>query len=104
MIYVLNIGKVIPGKMAERAEFVAKELAPLFPKLGMKQVASWHTITGNVNETYSLFEYKDMADYQKNQKAAQQNKVYQRATAKNQAFLVSQTRTFLEPNAWSPMK
>ena len=104
MIYSLSTAIVVPGKMAERSQIAAKEMVPLFPKLGMKQVASWHAITGNVNETYSLYEYKDMAAYQKSLEAQRKDKDYQKASAKLNALQVSQTRTLLEPNAWSPMK
>ena len=104
MIYVLTLSEVVPGKMAERTEIAGKEMVPLFPKLGMKQVASWHSITGNVNETYSLYEYKDLAEYQKVLEARNKNKAYQAASAKLNAVQVKQTTTILEPNAWSPMK
>jgi hypothetical protein len=104
MIYLLNTTVVVPGKMAERSEVVIKEMAPLFPKLGMKQVASWHAYTGNVNETYSLYEFKDLAEYQKVVETRSKNKEYQRVNAKLNALQVSVTTTLLEPNAWSPMK
>jgi hypothetical protein len=70
----------------------------------MKQVASWHAYTGNVNETYSLYQYKDLAEYQKVVEARSKNKDFQAASAKLNAFQVGQTTTILEPNAWSPMK
>ena len=104
MIYVLSVGVVAPGKMAARSEVVEKELAPLFPKIGMKQVASWHAYTGNMNETYALYEYKDLAEYQKVREAVRKNKAYQAASAKMNAFMISMSSTILEPNAWSPMK
>jgi hypothetical protein len=104
MIYLLSVAAVIPGKMVERSEVAAKEMIPLFPKLGMKQVASWHAMTGNVNETYSLYEFKDMAEYQKSVEAQRQSSKYQMVNAKLNALQLSQTRTFLEPNTWSPIK
>jgi hypothetical protein len=104
MIYVLNITEVIPGKMADRAEFVVKEVAPLFPKWGMKQVASWHAYTGNTNETYSLYEFKDFAEYQKIVETRSKDKDYQRVNPKLNTFQVKVTTNILEPNAWSPMK
>jgi hypothetical protein len=104
MIYLLNTTVVIPGKMAERSEVVIKEMAPLFPKLGMKQVASWHAYTGNMNETFSLYEFKDLAEYQKVVETRSKNADYQKVNAKLQALQVSVTTTILEPNAWSPIK
>jgi hypothetical protein len=104
MIYLLNTTVVIPGKMAERSEVVIKEMAPLFPKLGMKQVASWHAYTGNMNETFSLYEFKDLAEYQKVVETRSKNPDYQRVNAKLNALQVSVRNIILEPNTWSPLK
>jgi len=79
-------------------------LVPLFPKMGMKLVASWHGYTGNMNETYTLFVYNDLADVQKAREAQRQNKDYQKVSAKLNALRISQTNTILEANPWSPMK
>lgn len=104
MIYGLVTNVVIPGKMAEYGEIASKELMPLYPKLGMKLVASWHAYTGNINENYSLYVFDDLAAYQKTREAQRQSNDYQKVSAKLNALRISQTRTILEPNAWSPMK
>jgi hypothetical protein len=104
MIYNSVTQDIAPGKMAEYGEISSKELIPLFAKLGMKLVASWHGYTGNVNEVYSLFVYNDLADFQKTREAQQKNVDYQRVSAKLSAIVTRQTRTLLEPNAWSPLK
>jgi hypothetical protein len=104
MIYNLVTFEIIPGKMAEYGDIVAKESVPLYPKLGMKQVAAWHAYTGNVNNTYALFAFNDLADFQKSREAQQKNKEYQRVQAKLNLIRVSSTYTILEPNSWSPMK
>ena len=104
MIYLLSDNVIVPGKMAEFHEIVSKELAPLYPKIGMKLVASWHAYTGNMNETYGLYVFNDLASYQKSVELRLQDKDYQRAAAKMNALRVGQTSTLLEPNAWSPMK
>jgi hypothetical protein len=90
--------------MAEYGEIVSKESVPLYPKLGMKQVAAWHAYTGNVNMTYALFAFNDLADFQKSREMQQQSKEYQRVQAKLNSLRLSSTYTILEPNAWSPMK
>jgi hypothetical protein len=90
--------------MAEAAEIASKELVPLYPKMGMKLVASWHGYTGNMNEMYTLFVFNDLADFQKARVAQSKDKDYQKVAAKLNALRVSQTNTILEPNAWSPMK
>lgn len=40
MIYGLTTSVLVPGKMAEYEEIMAKERVPLYLKLGMKVVAS----------------------------------------------------------------
>jgi len=104
MIYGLNNMVIVPGKMAEYGEIIAKEAVPLYPEIGMKLVASWRGYTGNMNENYSLFVFNDLAAYQKAREAQQKNKDYQKVNAKLNTLRVSQISTILEPNAWSPMK
>jgi hypothetical protein len=104
MIYSMSNSILIPGKMAEWAEIAAKELNPLFPKLGMKMVGSWHSYTGDVNSTYTLFAWDDMAAFQKARQAQSTDKDYQKVNVKLNAVRVRQISTILEPNAWSPMK
>jgi len=104
MVYLLAATLLVPGKMAESQEIIAKEAVPLYPKMGMKLVASWHGYTGNMNESYTLFVFDDLAALQKSREAQQQNKDYQRVQTKLNALRVSMTQTILEPNAWSPMK
>lgn len=103
MIYLLSTSVLVPGKMAEYGE-IAKEIVPLFPKVGMKQAASWHAYTGDVNTTYQLNVYNDLAEIEKVREAQRKNTEYQRISAKLNALRISQTYTILEPNAWSPMK
>lgn len=104
MIYNSVTQDIAPGKMAEWEEIFTKESMPIFTKLGMKLVGSWHGYTGNVNEMYLLFVYNDLSEFQKMREAQRKNADYQRVSAKLSAFVTRQTRTLLEPNAWSPMK
>jgi hypothetical protein len=104
MIYLLSTNEITPGKIAEFQDIVARELVPLYPKVGMKLVASWHSYTGNVNEAIALYAFNDMAEFQKSMEMQRQNSDYQRVSAKMNTLRVSQARTILEPNAWSPMK
>jgi len=104
MIYTSVSTEIAPGKMAEFGEIASKELMPLYGKLGMKLVASWHGYTGNVNQVYSLYAFNDLAELQKVREAQRKDADYQRVDAKLNALRVRQTRTILEPNAWSPMK
>jgi hypothetical protein len=104
MIYLLSDNVIIPGKTSEFHEIVSKELEPLYPKLGMKLVGSWHAYTGNMNEHWGLYVYDDLAAYQKVRETQRKSKAYQNVAAKLNALRISQTSTILEPNAWSPMK
>ena len=90
--------------MAEYAEIVGKEAVPIYAKLGMKLVASWHSYTGNMNESYTLFSYDDMAAYEKARVARTKSAEYQKLQARLNPLRISQTTTILEPNAWSPME
>ena len=104
MIYASSTSDIVPGKMAEYEEIVTKEMVPLFAKIGMKLAGAWHGYSGNVNEVYSLYVYNDMAEFQKVETARQKDKDYQRVSAKSNALRTRQSRTILEPYAWSPMK
>jgi hypothetical protein len=104
MIYNLVNTVIAPGKMGEYTEICDKELAPLFPKIGQKLVASWRGYTGNVNEFYTLFAFNDLANFQKAREAQDKSAEYQKVSAKLNALRISLTSTILEPNAWSPMK
>lgn len=104
MIHLLVTMDIVSGKMPEYGEIVTKELVPLYGKLGMKLVASWHGYTGNVNANYSLYVYNDLTDYQKVIALRQKDPDYKRASAKLNALRTSRMTTILEPNAWSPMK
>ena len=104
MIYNLTRVVLVPGKMPEYYAISSKELVPLQIKLGMKIAGSFHSYTGNMNESFTLFAYDDLAAYQKLREATTKDKDYQRVYAKLQPLNVSQTRIILEANPWSPMK
>ena len=104
MIYVLTTNIMVPGKMNDFYGISTKELNPLYPRLGMNQIGSFHAYTGNMNQTYSLFVYDDLAAIQKARAAQQKDKDYQIVSAKLNVFRVNLTNTILEPNPWSPMK
>lgn len=104
MIYGLSRTVVIPGKMPESLEIGVKELIPLYPKVGLKLVGSWHGYTGNMNELYSLFVFDDLRALQNSRELQRTVKEYQILNAKLNANRVSQTNTILEPNPWSPLK
>ena len=104
MIYNLSTTILIPGKMAEYYDLATKELIPLYPKIGMKAVGSFRPLTGNMNETYALYVYDDLAAFQKITVARMKDRDFQNVSAKMSALRVSQSSTLLEPNAWSPMK
>jgi hypothetical protein len=104
MIYLSAAMEVIPGKMAEYQEIITKEVVPLYTKMGMKEVGSWHSYTGNMNKSYALFVFDDLAALQKSREAQAQNKEYQKIQVRLNALRVSNVQTILEPNSWSPMK
>jgi hypothetical protein len=103
---IYNLGNVVvkPGKLAEFLEIQKNELVPVFPGAGLRLSFSFHSYTGNMNEIYQMFEYKDLADMQKVRAALNQNKDYQKVSAKMSALIMSWNTTILEPNPWSPMK
>lgn len=104
MIYQSVVSEIIPGKMAQYGEIVTKELTPIMVKLGMKLVGAWHGYTGDVNKNYSLYVFKDLAEYEKVIAARQKDADFLRVSAKLSALRTRQNYTLLEPNAWSPMK
>jgi hypothetical protein len=104
MLYYLNIVDVAPGKMAEYGEIVTKEMIPMYNKVGLKLMASWHASSGSANRVYAMFTFNDYTDYQKITQNARQDKDYLKAFARLNTVITSQRREFLEPNAWSQMK
>lgn len=104
MIYVSNASDIVPGKVAEYDAIVAKEMVPIMAKLGVNLVGAWHSYTGNVNQIYAMYAYKDMAEFQKVRAAQDKDKDYQRVSAKLTALRTRLTRTILENAPWSPMK
>ena len=104
MIYSIVDAIVIPGKWSAFSEIFDKELVPILSKNGPKLVGAFHGYTGNMNENYALLAYDDLAVMQKVGQTNRNDKDYQRVNAKLAELLVSQTRTLLEPNPWSPLK
>jgi hypothetical protein len=90
--------------MTEYYDLATKELIPLYPKIGMKAVGSFRSLTGNMNQTYALYVFDDLAAFQKITAARLKDLAFQKVSAKMSALRISQTSTLLEPNAWSPMK
>jgi hypothetical protein len=82
MIYSMSNSVVASGKLAEWQNISENELVPIFPKLGMKLVGSWHAYSGDVNSTYTLFSFDSMAAMEKAREANQKNKTYQTISAK----------------------
>ncbi len=53
------------GKLTEYHALNEKELRPLMEKHGYKQVATWQTILGNIEEVIFVAEFENMAAYHK---------------------------------------
>ena len=104
MIYTLSDLVYATGKVAEAQEIWIKEAMPLLPKVGLKVVGAWHGTTCNMDESYSIFVFNDLAQLQKSRETARQNANWHRVTAKLNALRVSVKSTILEPAAWSSMK
>jgi hypothetical protein len=104
MIYQSVTSEIVPGKIAEYNDIVAKELMPLMLKLGIKLVGAWHGYTGDVNKIYSLYVFKDLAEYQKIVTTREKDADFLRVSAKLTALRTRMNYTFLEPNDWSPTK
>jgi hypothetical protein len=97
MIYSMSNSVIASGKMAEWQKISEAELVPLFPKLGMKLVGSWHAYSGDVNSTYTLFSWDNMAAMEKAREANQKNKAYQRVSAELDNIRSNQFRILLDP-------
>jgi hypothetical protein len=98
-IYAFGQIVLIPGKMAEWTE-LSKGDVDYYAKIGNRWVGSWHGYTGNMNEIYNLFAYKDLAEMQKLRAITAQNPT----SDKHGPLMVSRQITLIEPNPWSPMK
>ena len=103
MIYILATQNVLPGKMAEY-EAASKEMAPVRKKVGMNLVGAWRGYSGNINQVFSLFAYKDLAEFQKMRETRQKDPEYMKGAAKMQTLISDSSWSFIEPVSWSPMK
>jgi hypothetical protein len=106
MIYSLHTVSVVHGKMNEYTEFVAKELIPIYQRLGIKMIGSWRTsIGGNSDECVLLFAWDSMAQMEKLQAVRNADKEWQRVLPRYQPLTTSNTiNRILEPNAYSTLK
>jgi hypothetical protein len=104
MIYAETSATLVPGKMAEYQALVSKEVLPIWAKLGIKLVGSWHTTVGNTFETVALFAYDDMAQMQKQTAARNKDKDYIAVSQKAASIMLSSVTRIMEPHPWSAMK
>jgi len=103
MIYQLTSNFLIPGKMPEYFK-LAEAIQPVYPKVGIKIVGSWHGYTGDMNVIHVLYAYDDLAAYAKARETASKTADYRNIVVRVPPLCVSQNLTLLEPNPWSPMK
>jgi hypothetical protein len=104
MIYQSVTSDIVPGKMAQYDEIVAKEMVPLMAKFGIKLVGAWHCYTGNMNKIHSLYVFDNLAAYQKIATTRDKDPEFQKVSAKLSALRTGINYTFLDPASWSPMK
>ena len=62
-VYWMSTIEVPLGKLGEYHKFNGEELAPLMQKHGYKQVATWQTIVGDIEEVITVSEFANMAAY-----------------------------------------
>ncbi len=105
MIYQLGTVGVVHGKMNEYTELVAKELMPIYQRLGIKMIGSWRSfIGGHSDECVILFAWENMAQMEKLTSARSNDKDWQKLQPRYQALTTGNTTRLLQPNAYSTLK
>ncbi len=64
-VYWMSTTEIPVDKLTEYHALNEKELRPLMEKHGYKQVATWQTILGNIEEVIFVAEFENMAAYHK---------------------------------------
>lgn len=62
-VYWMATIEVPIGRLAEYHAFNAKEMAPLMEKHGYKEIATWQTIVGEIQEVIFVAEFESMNAY-----------------------------------------
>ena len=64
-VYWMSTTEIPVDKLTEYHALNEKELRPLMEKHGYKQVATWQTIVGDIEEVIFVAEFENMAAYHK---------------------------------------
>ena len=105
MIYQLGFVSVVHGKMSEYTAYVAKNLVPIYQRLGIKFIGSWRTsFGGNTDECVILFAWENMAQMEKLMAARDADKEWQKVLPGYQALTTGNTGRILVPNPYSTIK
>jgi hypothetical protein len=105
MIYSLTTVEVVHGKMNEYTDLVAKELMPIYQRLGIKLIGSWHSgVGGDNDENLVLFAWDNMAQMEKLTAVRAADKEWIKVYPKYMALTARTSSKIFLPNAYSSIK
>jgi antibiotic biosynthesis monooxygenase (ABM) superfamily enzyme len=103
-VYWMVTTEVSLGKLAEYHAFNEKELAPLMEKHGYKQIATWQTIVGDIEEVITVAEFENMAAYHKARRSLLGSEEWKTVSKKLDALVKGTRSRFLSATPYSKMK
>jgi hypothetical protein len=103
MIY-MEVNLVLQPGSVEKYNELEKDLWAHSEKAGFKQIGSWRTTIGNVNEVTWVGASEDMAHMEKISVALTQNREYIALAQKLAAITVSRVQKVMRPTQASPLK
>jgi hypothetical protein len=104
MIYLEATVGIVNRKMNEYTDIVAKELIPVYDRLGIKMIGSWRTYIGNSNDVVVLFQYDNLTQMEKQMDARNKDRDFQKLLPRYQAVTTGNISRILQPNAYSTLK
>jgi|GEM_PF-340892 len=90
-----------PAKGTEYRQLIAQKGLPLFREAGGRMVGWWNTLVGNLYEQVTIWEYDDMAAFQKAVEFLGKNERFARFVAERDALLAGEQNRFLKLAAFA---
>jgi hypothetical protein len=102
-LYYWEQTRVLPGKMDEFLDSMAKEVVPMEEKRGMKLAGCyrWYGACGRLNEVTSLWAVKDLDHWGKIREKRRKDPAFQKWVEKSVAWRTESSYKFWVPVYWS---
>ena len=103
-VYWMSTTEIPVGKLTEYHALNEKELRPLMEKHGYKQVVTWQTIVGDIEEVIFVAEFENMAAYHKARRSLLGSEEWKTVGKKFDGLTKSIKSRFLSATPYSKLK